>query len=39
MSARLKAWIDQATARSGVNVLVVHGYCFGGAVTLAIPSY
>lgn len=34
MRALLKAGIDQATARSSVGDMVVHGYCFGGAVTL-----
>ena len=34
MRALVKAGIEQAQARSGVDTMVVTGYCFGGAVAL-----
>ncbi|MGD9294715.1 MAG: dienelactone hydrolase family protein [Roseobacter sp.] len=34
MRALIQAGIDQALSRSGVDEMVVMGYCFGGAVTL-----
>ena len=34
MRALLKAGVEQAQARSGVDAMIVTGYCFGGAVAL-----